>query len=234
MTSEKTCGTHPGEKRIGTCIQCGKIICRMCRESHGYFCSDECRLKTQEEEEDHIPKEDARRIAAIDARVSKGFRFAVRWILPAVLLVIIVVIVISCLSDAGELQWEFTPRTDRPFSPIEASYTNLFLACEEGTVYSVKKENGETAWHFKTEAKKCSESFPAYIPPDICIVWDVKHIYGLNSNSGKTKWTFTPEGKFHQNVLIDGKTVYFVTHLTDRITERKLSSLSDILAAKLL
>lgn len=73
------CKNHPGDRKVGVCMVCKAPICSFCRDTLGYFCTEECKAKARVRHEvDEPSAEEKEETAKAEEHAGRAFRWMVR------------------------------------------------------------------------------------------------------------------------------------------------------------
>ena len=239
MQNADRCERHPEEAVVANCLNCNRGICRICHEEFGYFCSEECREQTKQETESLEEPEEREEYAILEQRMSRWMRVTSRLILPGIVILLALFIVYKVTSKAGKVLWEFKPAEDKPLSSLTFHEKNLYVSCDDGTLYCIDGQEGKEKWKLKLAEVKPMDrraaamfglrgspyliAKPVIVRDDLCITWNKDTIYAVDTDKGTLIWKRTLTGKVTRAPVIGGKVVYYISDFYRNLTpeERK-------------
>jgi outer membrane protein assembly factor BamB len=201
------CPVHHGERTTASCLNCGKPICWLCRQEHGYYCSEACKLEAKKKV--FVPgAEQSEQIAEVEKAVSHWTRVLKLYILPAVAAVILMLAVYKLTGKAGKVVWQYRPLQDKSISHIALWDKWLFFCCEDNALYRLDTTTHAAASIY-IGAAGLSQSSPIITPDGKCVVWDSADLIVVDCDKGQTIWRSSlPEFLESVPVVSEGKILY--------------------------
>lgn len=101
--------------------------------------------------------------------------------------------------DYEKLQpvWTFNCRGAPPLSFPTVYSGRVFFGCSDGSVYSVRADNGHQIWQFKTSDRVYSSPLPV---GEVVYFGSYDHyIYALDIDTGELMWKFKTAGRVHSS-----------------------------------
>jgi len=206
MGKRAKCEQHPEESVVGQCLQCGKPICRLCRQELGYFCSEECRAAKQEDSDDFDTEADRAEVEAVRANVQKWMRLATRRILPGLGALLLLWIAIAVLSDAGEVIWEWKPPGDAALSIAALDEKAVYVGDAKGKLHALDKETGQPLWSTDVGGD-LTDGGPLLCAPEVCLGWNEAGLAAVARDTGEVRWRWQAAGKLDRPPLAAGSVV---------------------------
>ncbi len=241
MQNTDRCERHPEEAVVANCLNCNRGICRICHEELGYFCSEECREQTKQETESMEGPEEGEEYAILEQRVSRWMRVTSRLILPGIVILLALFIAYKVTSKAGKVLWEFKPAEDKPLSSLTFHEKNIYVGCDDGTLYCIDEQEGKEKWKLKLAEVKptdrraaatfrmrgrgslCLIAKPVIVRDNLCITWDKDTVYAVDTDKGTLIWKRALTGKVTRTPVTGKNAVYYISDFYRNLTpeERK-------------
>lgn len=118
--TQATCERHPQEPVTGTCVECGKPVCRECSKQFGYHCSQACIVKGRSK----VTEQSRQRQRETEAALRRTARLGKLMFLALGSLVAIALFVIVWrlfLDPAGKVCWQWQAPAGQGATRILAS-----------------------------------------------------------------------------------------------------------------
>jgi hypothetical protein len=145
------CKEHPGARKVAACMICSAPMCSLCRDERGYYCSDACQAKSQEVKEGQARKksERAEEEQAV-ATGSRAFRWTIRGLAAAAILVGLWFTVHFVFSTRGKVAWEHAD--GQPAALLEHDGA-LVAVMNDGRVIKFDSEDGRPLAEVKLDGE---------------------------------------------------------------------------------
>lgn len=224
MSEKDTCERHPEEVVVANCINCNRGICRDCLRENGYFCSEDCKEQTKEEQIEKLPGvRERREFVQFERKVNRYMKVFARIILPGVVIFFALLIVFKVTSKAGKVLWEFRPPEDEPFSSLTSYKGNMYVGCDNGMLYCLEKQEGKEKWKFKAD-KSLATAKPVIMRDKLCITWDGESIYAVDIEKGVQVWKRAIAGEIGAGPITGKNAIYYISNFYRELTPEELKS----------
>jgi outer membrane protein assembly factor BamB len=95
----------------------------------------------------------------------------------------------------------------RPFASMIATKERIYAGCEDGALYALKADGGETLW--KAQTQDAVRGLPLAVGQTVYFGSDDGALRAIEAESGREAWKFQTGAKISGQPAIDDRSIYF-------------------------